>query len=113
MAVQEGQLSRKQSLECKSPSLHPLMELWLGRMIGSQPLIFDHAAQFFMPNDSRFPLEQEWKPRGQFDVVIIAHNVTWLGEATGAAAKQVFIEQLSLLMDSNMGDLSLTRMKLG
>ncbi|KDO48758.1 hypothetical protein CISIN_1g043447mg, partial [Citrus sinensis] len=41
------------------------VELWLGRMIGSQPLIFDHAAQFFMPNDSRFrKLVDCWLERG-------------------------------------------------
>ena len=35
------------------------------RMIGPQPLIFDHAAQFFTVNDSRFrELVDGWLERG-------------------------------------------------
>ncbi|KAH9699140.1 hypothetical protein KPL71_024230 [Citrus sinensis] len=95
------------------------------RMIGPQPLIFDHAAQFFTVTDSRFmswlmvgwrevwcdhgktsmvsivrpcwisnlePFNGMWhlrenvKPRGQFDVVVIAHNgkcANWLLGSSG------------------------------
>ncbi|GAY56011.1 hypothetical protein CUMW_168530 [Citrus unshiu] len=113
------------------------------RMIGPQPLIFDHAAQFFTVNDSRFhelvdgwlerglvrpwegvigeletsmvsivrpcwisnlePFNGMWhlsenvKLRGQFDVVVIAHNGKCANRLLGSSGLPQIARQMKRL----------------
>ncbi|GAY56023.1 hypothetical protein CUMW_168630 [Citrus unshiu] len=104
------------------------------RMIGPQPLIFDHAAQFFTVNDSRFreltsmvsivrpcwisnlePFNGMWhlsenvKLRGQFDVVVIAHNGKCANRLLGSSG----LPQVARQMKENIPTATAEKVKTG